>query len=359
MQDSSLFLWPSSADRIHKALQVPGETSIRCQWHTKRKDSSQNFVRCRNPINKTNQSNIQKLLSDVVAAGSWAAAQNFLGRLSQLLVCQGAHKNNANELLHSWQTGYAEAEAQKRKSAEKAAVKPTTATTPQSTIKSEPEESDAHATLAAIPELPIKPEPKEEQAGLTASCRPLEAKKPAPRTHTFTPYGGQCTVPQINKKIKALLERPLSDDEKKTLGREGFIYIYTFTDAARDTKPILKIGYTQDLKERMARWQRQCGYKPDGRNSTAAILYKRVERLVHAQLANDRRREAACEGCGKSHIEFFDVRLCEANRVIGLWVEWMWFMPYDEEGMLKKEWVDKLRDVDLNDANCWETFTSK
>ncbi|KAJ6788567.1 hypothetical protein PWT90_07991 [Aphanocladium album] len=348
---SSLLLWPTSADQMRDALHVSASTPMKCQWHKKNNEP------CKNPINKANRGIIQGLFGSIVAAGSWSAAQQLLENLSKLVVCKGKHQGFASDLFSSWQTEYSRSQAQAqpatRRRAAQPSAKPTATCTNHATIKSEPAETSAHAALASIPQYGTKCEPKTESR--LSSLAPTPAAPPP--AHTFIPYGKERTVQQINKAVKRLISNPISEKEMKAMDVRGVVYVYTFKNAESAGKVHFKIGFSGDPDRRMKDWERQCGYNADDLAHYKTCLYPRVERLVHAQLWKDRRREEKCPVCKRSHTEFFDTRLPEASRVIGLWVEWMRHQPYDNDGYLKKEWLRKLRDVDLTDPNCWDAFT--
>ncbi len=333
---------------LREALNVPDELHLRCCGITKLKKY------CTKPISKANRTSIKQLLSDAVAAGSWSAAQQFLTRLAQLVLCQGPHQVQGSKLLCSWQEAFAEAE--KRPSAGEPVTKITVTPTDSAAIKHEPVYIHRYIAATAKPEVSTKSEPEDEERDLSSLSEVQEETRP---THVFVPYGKPRTQHKINKIIKGMLGKPLSPTEKKSLSKSGVVYTYKFAEEAGSERPHLKIGYTDDLDRRQKEWKRKCGYEIKRVSYTPANLYPRVERLVHAQLWARRKREEQCLGCGGGHKEFFEMRLHEVNAVIGLWAEWMEHNPYDEYGLLKTEWQEKLQEVDLNDPNCWETFTAK
>ncbi|TQV95896.1 hypothetical protein V2A60_001063 [Cordyceps javanica] len=354
MHATSPFLWPNSADKLCEALHVSAKEPLRCIGHTSKSKG------CTKPINKVNRVCIQQLLDDVVAAGSWGAAQLLLERLSKLVLCQGeryGHQKQGNELLRTWKKAFEEAEMRHAVAESSANPGTTLSSTNSTAFKSESNYINTYAVPAFYPEETTKSESDEDSDLSSLATTAQEEVKPL---HTFVPYGKLRTQKQINKAIKGIIGKPLSEHEKKSLSTPGVVYIYKHADAAGGHgRPHLKIGFTADLDRRIKDWQRRCGYDAKRMSHTEASLYMRVERLVHAQLWACRKREEQCPGCGGSHKEFFDVRLHEANKVIGLWAEWMEHAPYGKDGTLNAEWQEKLRDVDCTDPDCWERFTAK
>ncbi|KAM3444542.1 hypothetical protein NHJ13734_001356 [Beauveria thailandica] len=353
MHATSPLFWPNSADKMREALHVSAEEPLLCCGRTKKKGC------CRKPISEANRSSIQQLLSDVVAAGSWSAAKGLFERLSKLVLCQGerfGHQKQGHELLVSWQRAFAETEL--RHALGKLATKPATTVNKYRTIKSEVVDANTCTIPAVVQKVAVKFEPDEEH-GFSSLYEISDLQEDAKPVHIFVPYGKTQTQLQINKAIKNILKKPLTPKEKESLSIPGGVYIYRLPNTASGEPSHLKIGFTTDYERRMKDWRRKCGYVPEKLFYFYTSLYRRVERLVHAQLGVCRKREGKCPGCGVSHQEFFGVRRHEAAKLIGLWSEWMGHMPYDEDGALKAEWRKKLRGVDLDDADCWESFTAK
>ncbi len=347
MHNTSLLFWPNSADKMREALCMPDELPLRCRGSTSRSTC------CRKQISKANVTGIQQLLNEVVAAGSWAAAQELLEQLSQLVLCQALHQHQGPELLFSWETAFAEAE--KRHCVGKRVARRTTTSISKITITHESIYIDTHTTPAKAAKRTTKSEP-EEDSDLAARFGTLGVQDDTDPADNFVPYSKPCTPKQINRAIRNIIKEPLSPNEKKDLSATGSAYIFKSTDADAHQNPYLKIGFSCNLEKRMKQWEYRCGYKPKLMSHSETSLTRRAESLVHKQLQECRKRQKQCPGCGASHIEFFDVRLSEANRVIGLWVEWIEHQPYDEDGMLKPEWRKKLLDVDLSHPDCWEEF---
>ncbi|KAM3417476.1 hypothetical protein BST61_g5720 [Cercospora zeina] len=129
---------------------------------------------------------------------------------------------------------------------------------------------------------------------------------------------------------------------------------------------MLKIGRANNVTRRMNEWQRQCGYalnlvrwyphvsstpspspantprkgsntgtpdrsrpassRGDSANVRKVHFVKRVERLIHLELA-DQQVKKQCEACGKEHREWFEVEASEegvrnVDACVKRWVEW-------------------------------------
>ena len=129
----------------------------------------------------------------------------------------------------------------------------------------------------------------------------------------------------------------LSEDDLKP----GEIYAFT-----RPSSPgYVKIGRTKrPVAKRLEEWERQCKYSPqketpkDGRETPYVA---QIERLILAELSPHRRRESICNGglgCHAKHHEWVEVKVDLALEVINRWCSWAEKRPYDEHGVLRKEW---------------------
>jgi len=167
------------------------------------------------------------------------------------------------------------------------------------------------------------------------------------------------------------LQKPISSSDV-----EGYIYMFWLTDSNSD-KPspstissvlsspvsaahnhmnesttvtgngkhiLLKIGRTSNVHRRMSEWSRQCNYNltlirfypyvpglSSGTGSPARIRQvpcsKRVERLIHIELADQRVKQGKCTVCQKEHREWFQVEasrkgLRAVDEIIRRWVKW-------------------------------------
>lgn len=163
----------------------------------------------------------------------------------------------------------------------------------------------------------------------------------------FEPYiPSRLTCLAVSEALEKLLLEPLKGNEIK---RVGILYVYWQPGNFGH----LKIGYTtQDLEKRMKTWNRQCNktmevYYPNRNDDEDLIPVShvvRVEKLVHTELKNLRRKEKDCSGCGKNHIEWFEAPRDLAVAVVRKWMAWMRESPYEERsssGSGNAEWVLK------------------
>ena len=68
----------------------------------------------------------------------------------------------------------------------------------------------------------------------------------------------------------------------------------------------------------------------------------RVERLVHADLAKQRRKDE-CNTCRTNHSEWFEVARDLAVQVVARWAAWLASQPYDQDsGRLSSIWEERL-----------------
>jgi hypothetical protein len=186
---------------------------------------------------------------------------------------------------------------------------------------------------------------------------PAKSRSGLVTTYTFESYSFPKNTLGINHAISTILSKPLTEASLRSTSTSGYVYIYTFPPPSGTPARFLKIGNASKIDARLKQWERQCGHEPTLLCHFETHLYKQVERIVHAQLANERLREVnGCAGCGKKHKEWFDVKLYTAGAILGLWTAWSLRKPYDEEGVLKRKWRRKLRELDLDDENCWQDF---
>ena len=131
---------------------------------------------------------------------------------------------------------------------------------------------------------------------------------------------------------------------------------------------LLKVGYTQRTEHaRMTQIRKTCSLDvslrqiPSTPNQTASglsfssglytveeddipvRLFRRVEKLVHAELAAYQYR-FTCASCGRQHREYFaDVDPALARAVQDRWRRWAAQEPYDFDGRLLPFWEARLR----------------
>jgi hypothetical protein len=120
--------------------------------------------------------------------------------------------------------------------------------------------------------------------------------------------------------LRETIYRPLSDAD---MHRTGYIYVFWHTGSFG----YVKIGYSKDVAERLKAWKRQCGFSLQQHNleeSVAVARVKhlhRVEALIHAELRDYRLTEPNCAGCGRKHVEWFEVSETHAKRVVAKWTQ--------------------------------------
>ncbi|KAK5455117.1 hypothetical protein LTS15_005837 [Exophiala xenobiotica] len=120
--------------------------------------------------------------------------------------------------------------------------------------------------------------------------------------------------------LRETIYKPLSDAD---MDRTGFIYVFWHTGSFG----YVKIGYSKDVAERLKAWKQQCGFsllQHDLGESVAVARVKhlhRVEALIHAELRDYRLMEPNCAGCGKKHVEWFEVSETHAKRVVAKWTQ--------------------------------------
>ena len=146
------------------------------------------------------------------------------------------------------------------------------------------------------------------------------------------------SLTEINCNILDLLQQPL---EQKSL-TEGHVYAFSIEDYSG----YMKIGQTKNLIPRRAKEIERCiqpynlkANNPD--DFRRFSNYKRVERLVFAELRNKRRRlRCNCKATTTDidyvtdHAEWFAIGEDEAFAVVNRWRNWMASDPYIE-GMLR------------------------
>ncbi|KAI6252811.1 hypothetical protein MCOR27_010512 [Pyricularia oryzae] len=190
--------------------------------------------------------------------------------------------------------------------------------------------------------------------------------KATPKTRTKV-FGDPVQVRGFNRDIRAIMSKPLSSDELRAAAAGGgYVYVFCLPlhEAVSPPTRHVKIGMTtRSVPDRMRRIASACRYEPSVVCSAFTRYPLRVERLCHAQLRGQRRRESpGCPGCGRAHREWFEVSQPEAERVMCFWSEWIEHAePYNKDtGELKSEWSVRLGEVQVDDepGRCWGIFLS-
>lgn len=99
--------------------------------------------------------------------------------------------------------------------------------------------------------------------------------------------------------------------------------------------------------------------------------HTRLEALIHLDLYNVR-HFFDCTVCGRQHKEWFKIDKAQALRRVQAWKTWIKSCrPYDEGGLLKKEWKERINrcknqddfwttlEVEIKDGRGFESFMSK
>lgn len=181
--------------------------------------------------------------------------------------------------------------------------------------------------IAIVPSLPVDGSSKgsvkpDDISAVVGSATPSYSPE-------FNPYQAKWSSnASITKDLRSKIIKPLSEADKK----EGYVYI--FWD--QQHFGMVKIGRTDDLGQRLKQWSRQCKttyhYHQSSRDGTLFKVphIQRVERLIQIELVNCRKKRR-CEGCGKTHIEWFDIDEAKAVQVYQKWRDWIMKRPYAED----------------------------
>ncbi|KAL1595192.1 hypothetical protein SLS60_009880 [Paraconiothyrium brasiliense] len=194
--------------------------------------------------------------------------------------------------------------------------------------------------------------------------RPMEAATPPTQRGLFSPdYTPRSGTPRhrrtqdIAYDIRELLRKPIDYDNS------GYIYVMKasrFFDRfppSRDRaepEQWVKIGITQDIKERMDDLIKQCGMTDlaecgDDRLHKKPMLMptlRRVEALCHKELENFK-RPLDCNltdtKCNTVHREWFNVTEEAAIRTVKRWLKFFDQSPYTKSGVLESGfWDDRV-----------------
>lgn len=317
-----------------------------------------NNPRCTINISKADCNEAARLLDQIVELGSFKAAESILSKLAYLIMCKNKRVGHGDKFgpirISDWRVKLesipipsVEDEEQDDTSSEDE-VEDDSPTPPSSAWHSDAETDEETSTQEDTPDLATQ-----TPSSTTNSPKTTKQAKVA---HKFERFSVTRSTTFINKKIRRLLLRPLLKTEKYV---DGYIYTYTFPESYHDAAPYLKIGFAKDVQARMACWETHCRYRPKVLVQQSADHYVKIEKLVHAQLINQRKVEATgCPECGIRHNEWFSASSLDASRAVSLWASWMRQMPYDEEGQLKGKWKARIEGLDMSDAACWEELVN-
>ncbi|KAH7255780.1 meiotically up-regulated gene 113-domain-containing protein [Fusarium redolens] len=349
---TSKIVWPTTTASLCELLEVDTDVK-KCHALTKKN------ARCKNNISQANSTLITCLLKKVIVHGSFSAAQTALEEVSDLIMCRHRHRQDGPLRLAQW--------AEILKPLEVVLIKKEDT---KDTLKPDEEIVNASPTTPVM-SFQQQVQPKSETPKPTTTSRrrsqssPSTPSKSSPKlllpklhspkspksAHEFEDFSHPRSTLETNKAMKKLLLRSLQEEETK---HGGYIYLYTYSESYHDAHPYIKIGFAQDVGRRMREWKYQCGYEAKVLGEFLAEHYVKVEKIVHAQLWNQRKREKGCPACNIRHKEWFKVDAMTASKIIALWTGWMRQEPYDEEGNILDKWRVRIEGLDMADPDCWD-----
>lgn len=380
--------WPESATALRHLLGITLSPGLKCHALTKKHQA------CKQPISQMSALTVNTLLIEIAAKGSALLTKELLRRLAGLVMCRQSHQKLVEDLLRRWgetlplgASGVeSDSESDSESEDEPEDQKVVDGAGRENVVKETKKGFGYQETKVVVGNFPPAPQlskviyndtkniksesPKRvrqivrsppvntSDTSSNGSNKGTRTKTPTSDVpsdkHFFEPFGASKTTRQLNVDVKALIERQLLP--KTELPAKGFIYVYTFPTRYRLRTPHLKIGFSKNVDQRMANWARQCGYEPYVMSTFTNELYVKIEKVIHAQLWNQRRRETPCPGCGVRHKEWFEVSETTVSHMISLWSGWSRQEPYDGQGRLTEEWRARLNKVDLDDKDCWSKF---
>jgi hypothetical protein len=223
-----------------------------------------------------------------------------------------------------------------------------------------------HSTLTqwvntiSDPDAPVDTNPQLS----TIAINPKRATQPKSGSKTMSKASTAETTIRISLSSNFTLYQPkktenlsvssaLYDKAVSSLGAKdldpGFVYL--FWDKEYFGK--VKIGYTNNLAQRLKRWNRECKREHDYHSITENQVemphVHRVEQLIHTELKECRLRRK-CDGCGKLHKEWFEANQVHVVKVMKKWREWILQKPYVQdkesgEWVIRPEMLDSLENM--------------
>ncbi|KAJ4311851.1 hypothetical protein N0V84_010235 [Fusarium piperis] len=352
---ASVTTWPATASALRELLRMDACHSMMCHGENLK------GKRCGIDISKGDCNEADKLLNQIVELGSFNAAQSILSELAYLIMCKSKRVGHGQKFgpvwLSEWEVKLGsipspsvEDEEEEEEDTSSEYEADDDSPTPPSSVSS----SDVESSQETSTKGDTQDSTTQTPSSITDSPKTTKQVKIVHKFERY--YDATRSTTYINKSIRKLLLRPLLQTETYI---DGYIYTYTFPESYHDAAPFLKIGFARDVQERMGRWEAQCGYRPKVLVQQSADHYAKIEKLVHAQLVNQRKVEAkGCPVCGIRHNEWFSASSLDASRAVSLWASWMRQMPYDEEGQLKGKWRARIECLDMSDAACWEELVN-
>jgi hypothetical protein len=165
---------------------------------------------------------------------------------------------------------------------------------------------------------------------------------------------------------------------------DGYIYIFRSKPDAFPGKKYVKIGKTKQMPEKRRRqWELGCKFEfihIKDKNDKRFLHYHAVERIIKAELYNERRKYK-CYKCKQEHElelgqdgvrstatehgEWFEVSEEKALKVVKKWRDWVIENdPYKPDGRLRARWLWKCTAGSFwmngteDDWNDWRKFDS-
>jgi predicted Fe-S protein YdhL (DUF1289 family) len=181
-----------------------------------------------------------------------------------------------------------------------------------------------------------------------ASLQVVDPRTPSPLPLTkSTPYHAKSSNEcEVSRALSAKVRKSLTDEDRK----DGFIYM--FWD--QKTFGMIKIGRTIDLEQRLKQWNDKCRtthhYHRTSQDGESLKIphVQRIEKLMHIELGNYRKKRI-CNGCGRTHIEWFDISAEKAKEVYQKWEDWIMQKPYAQDvagnWVVRPEMLESLSQV--------------
>ncbi|KAL8853955.1 MAG: hypothetical protein Q9221_001263 [Calogaya cf. arnoldii] len=277
-------------------------------------------TRCTYGIAKSSVKAARQILQQLEKGHSikqdWKPPLDQLELLANLLLCKRSHQDQAYAVTERWV----------------AAMDPTKGDCTFASLQVSPNPNMAHGqTINFV---------RSRGSGSTICIR------------TFVPFDSRARC-MMNTKvfIEGAMRKILTPREVQ---KEGYIYIYNFNGNFGH----VKIGVTTlTPEERLRNWQKQCGHVPEllfPKNEEDLVpiphVY-RLEKIVHAQLRNYRKKELKCRKCQKCHVEWFESSVPEAIDAVKRWSAWIRGKPYEEGS--KGAWALMESQKSKVEALCW------
>ncbi|KAI6785912.1 uncharacterized protein J7T54_006251 [Emericellopsis cladophorae] len=161
--------------------------------------------------------------------------------------------------------------------------------------------------------------------------------------------------PVVDGRVADLIRKPLDKTDLDNDSKKKKNYLYPVVG----TESLVKIGWSQDAKERESQLKRKCGLRfgdilnPD---QPPIKLYERVEKLAHTEF-QDQRRKYDCRCGTKDHKEYFYVPAEVAVNATQRWTAFCERGPWDERGNLLPFWEQRLGHYQKTEGSVdWDEF---